>query len=301
MDIQKRFGLFIMLLCFGFQAKSQNVADNIQDALVGKRWALTSYVEVEGMKRDTLFKAFDCQGEYIQFFFDNTFRDTNRDKKTDWEVSADSIISFKKGLGMTYKQSRIALMTETELVLVDKNNGGGIFYIENYRKCEGTETESRDTRKLVDTSKTTAITVSGQYGEALSIGFGLSQLRSEEGKKYATYKNLEILTNLEEELYGVSMNFFAQNVLIYGGGLSLYSDFDKYQANIQGTLGLTGKPLGGFGEQIQLYYTIAIPFIGKEDAKNFVSTHNIGLRFNFAVDRSKKSVRKIDNDYKTEY
>ncbi|MFT5619528.1 MAG: hypothetical protein ACI85I_002774 [Arenicella sp.] len=296
MTIQNRFYLLILLVFVGFQANSQDLVEKIEEGLVGQKWALTSYVQVEEMKQDTLFKVFDCQGEYIQFFLDNTFKDTNRDKKTDWEVSEDSIISYKKGFGATYKKSRIALMTETELVLIDKNKGGGIFYIENYRKCEGTETENRDTRTLMDISNTTSITVGAQYGEALSLGFGISRMKQEEGKKYAMYKNLELLTNIEDEIYGVSAGFLAQNVLIYGGGLSLYSDFDKYQANIQGTVGVTGKPLGGFGEQIQLFYTIAIPFIGQEDAENFVSTHNIGLRFNFAVDRSKKSVRKIDRD-----
>ncbi len=253
MNIQNRFYLLILFVFVGFQANSQDLVENIEDGLVGQKWALTSYVQVEGMKQDTLFKVFDCQGEYIQFFLDYTFKDTNLDKKTNWEVSEDSIISYKKGFGATYKKSRIALMTETELVLVDKNKGGGIFYIENYRKCEGTEMESRDTRKLVDISNTTSITAGAQYGEALSLGVGLSRLKQQEGKKYATYQHLELLTNIEEENYGVSAGFLAQNVLIYGGGLSLYSDFDKYQVNIQGTLGVTGKPLGGFGEQMQAF------------------------------------------------
>jgi hypothetical protein len=294
MNILNRFFLFLFLISASFHAKSQDLVDKIEDGLVGQKWALTSYVQVEGMKQDTLFKVFDCQGEYIQFFLDNTFKDTNRDKKTNWEVSEDSIILYKKGLGVTYKQSRIALMTETELVLVDKNKCAGIFYIENSRKCEGTQPESRDTRKLIDVSQTTSITLGAQYSDAISLGVGISRLKQEEGKKYATYQNLELLTNIEEETYGISAGFLAQNVLLYGGGLSLYSDFDKSQVNIQGTVGITGKPLGGFGEQIQLFYTIAIPFLGQEDADNFVSTHNIGLRFNFAVDRSKKSTRKID-------
>ncbi|MFT6963768.1 MAG: hypothetical protein ACJAWV_003506, partial [Flammeovirgaceae bacterium] len=73
MTIQNRFYLLILLVFVGFQANSQDLVEKIEEGLVGQKWALTSYVQVEEMKQDTLFKVFDCQGEYIQFFLDNTF------------------------------------------------------------------------------------------------------------------------------------------------------------------------------------------------------------------------------------
>ena len=78
-------------------------AQSIEEKLMAHKWALTSYVEVESMQFDTLFKAFDCEnGAYIKFNAEQKFEERN--KKGDWEIVADSIVYFKNGLGIAYKK-----------------------------------------------------------------------------------------------------------------------------------------------------------------------------------------------------
>ena len=67
------------------------------------------------------------------------------------------------GWGLLIRKSRIALLTDDELVLIDNNKGKGIFYIENYKKCTGGETEVLDTRTTVNVVKTSQLSVGAQF------------------------------------------------------------------------------------------------------------------------------------------
>jgi len=58
--------LIIVVIC-GSLLTLKAQAQDLEAKLQGKRWALSSYIQVEGAKFDTLFTALDCEGEYIQF------------------------------------------------------------------------------------------------------------------------------------------------------------------------------------------------------------------------------------------
>ena len=282
--------LLVLFSFFHFQVEAQSLTEK----LTANKWALTSYVEVEGMVFDTLFTAFDCNAEYIHFFKDMTLEDPNEKKKINWEVSADSIISYKKGFGVAYKKSRIALLDGENLVLIDRNKGGGIFYIENYKKCTATNTGTgADTRNSIEVNKQFQLTVGAQASSSVSLTAGVSLLK-DDGKKNKTYYNLEAQLNPSDEFYGLSGNVLASNVFLYGAGVSAYTDGDEYQIGLQPVLGVTGKPLGGFGENIQLYYTLIFPFIGERI--NVVPTHSVGLRINIPVSKSSKQIKRIKQD-----
>ena len=120
----------LMLLVI-FSAIQVAQAQDIKDQLIGNKWALTSYIQVEGMKYDTLFTALDCSGEFVRFNDGGQFDDSSRKKPLQFEVTADSIITFKKKSGLIHKRSRISYLDENRLTLVDVNSGKGIFL---YRK-----------------------------------------------------------------------------------------------------------------------------------------------------------------------
>ena len=85
---------------------------------------------------------------------------------------------------------------------------------------------------------------------------------------------------------------FHQMFLLYGAGISAYTDSDDIQIGLQPTIGITGKPLGSFWEGVQLYYTLIIPFIGEEI--DVVPAHNFGIRVNFPIGSKTKQVRRIN-------
>ena len=292
----KKASYIFFLFCL-LTAQAPLFGQSIQDKLTGHKWALTSYVEVVGMEIDTLFKAFDCQNEYIRFYADNSFEDTNLKNRQDWTVSEkDSIVIFKNSLGIVKKKSRISKLDENTLVLVDLNKGKGVFYIENYTKCTGSETTTLDTRELVTVTKQTNLSFGLQMNQSLMVNAGISLLKTD-WKKYKTYQNIELQVNPTDEYYGISGNWLAQNVLLYGGGLSAhYAETDNenicYQFSFQGVFGVTGKPFGGFGENIQLHYTLMIPFIG--DRIDVISPHNVVLRVNFPIQSNSKEIRRIE-------
>ncbi|MGB0521560.1 MAG: hypothetical protein ACPGJS_01310 [Flammeovirgaceae bacterium] len=284
----------IIVAMFCLSAIVQGQAQDLESKLQGQRWALTSYIQVEGAKYDTLFTAFDCEGEYIQFNADGTLKDTNVKKLLRFSVSADSIITLKKQSGIIHKKSRVSYFDGEKLTLIDVNRGRGLFFIENYKRCtDNTGAISKDSRNLVEIKKQTSVYVDVQQWESTFFSLGLSWLKKD-WKKNALYKQVGLQINPSEDMLGVTAGLATQNIFMYGAGISAHTDFDRFQVGLQPMVGITGKPLGEFGENIQLYYSFIFPFAG--DNINSASSNFITLRINFPVKKGNKKERVIHLD-----
>ena len=276
------FGLCLL----AFQGMSQDITKKLS----GNKWALTSYIQVEGMKFDTLFTALNCESEYILFNEDGTFKDTNLKKTLRFEL-ADSIITFKKQSGIVHKKSRISILDENNLTLIDVNHGKGLFYIENYTRCTGKGGEIKDSRELIEIGTQTSVLVGLQQWETSFFEVGLSWMKKD-WRKNALYKHVSLQINPSEDILGLNTSMLSQNFLIYGAGASVYTDFDKVSIGLQPIAGFTGKPLGGFGENIQLFYSFNFPFLGERIEE--MSSSHITLRINFPVKKNTRQERRIN-------
>ena len=283
---------FLLLLGIGVFTAKTSVAQDLSAQLTGNKWALTSYIQVEGMKFDTLFTALNCESEYIQFNTDGSFKDTNIKKALRFEISeTDSIVTFKKQSGITHRKSRISVLTENSLTLIDVNHGKGLFYIENYTRCTANIGNSKDSRSLVEIGTQTCVSVGIQQWEASTFEVGFSWLKKD-WRKNAIYKQISLQINPTDDVLGLSTSLVSQNFLMYGAGASVYTDFDNLQIGLQPILGITGKPLGGFGENIQLYYSFIFPFLGNR--VEAINSSNVTLRINFPVKKKTQQVRRIN-------
>lgn len=294
LNIAKKMSLFCLLVICLLMAQ-QSEAQDITSKLTQNKWALTSYIQVEGMKFDTLFTALDCESEYIQFNKDASFKDTNLKKLLKFEVSeTDSVITFKKQSGITHKKSRISLLTEDKLTLVDVNSGKGLFYIETYTRCTGSNTtNAKDSRDLVEIGKQTSVLVGLQQWETSTFEVGVSWLKKD-WRKNAIYKHMSLQINPADDILGFSTSLTAQNIFLYGAGASVYTDFDDVQIGLQPIIGITGKAFGGFGENIQLQYSYIFPFLG--NTIDVIKPHSLTLRINFPIKKSTQQVRRIKSN-----
>lgn len=283
-----------IIFVFFLLISNLGMAQDLEDKLKGNKWALTSYIQVEGMTFDTLFTALDCANEYIQFNADGTLKDTNVKKLLRFSVSADSILILRKSSGLVHKKSRISKIDDHSLTLVDVNRGRGLFYIETYTKCtEKVDAFSKDSRNLVEIKRQTSVYVGLQQWESTAFELGLSW-QKKNWKKNALYKNIGLQMNPSDDIFGLSASLTTQNFLMYGAGVSVHTDFDEYQVGLQPLVGISGKPLGSFGENIQLYYSYILPFFGEQI--NAASRHFVTFRVNLPVKKSSKNDRVIHLD-----
>lgn len=272
----------------------QSQAQDLEARLIKNKWALTSYIQVEGMKFDTLFTALNCEAEYIQFNADGTFKDTNLKRLLRFSVSVDSIVTLKKSSGIVHKKSRISYIDEDKLTLIDVNRGRGLFFIETYTRCEGkSEGIAKDSRNLVTIKKQTGLFVGIKQWDASVFELGLSW-RKDDWRKNSLYKSISINTDPSNDIFGASASLFAQDYLIYGAGITAYTDFDEIQIGLRPIAGVTGKAFGEFGKNIQLFYSFNFPVIGEKIDQ--VSNNFITLRINFPLKKNSNQERVIHLD-----
>ena len=168
----------------------------------------------------------------------------------------------------------------------------GFFYIENYIRCtDNTNNISKDSRNIVDIATRTGILTEFQQWENSFFGIGLSWTRND-WHQNALYKFVSVQANPSDNIMGLSTGLITQNIILYGAGASVYTDFDEVQIGLQPYIGVTGKAFGSFGENIQLHYSFIFPFLG--DRISEVSNSNITLRINFPVKKSTRKEKRID-------
>lgn len=302
--MQKITSFIFILSLLGFLHQSFAQNNDVLSKLVGKRWGLSYFIEQNANLYDTLIRVHDCQNEFIEITANGRFLTTDLEKEGTWTLNGETL-TLKKGSGSKYKTLTITKLTNDTLIMTDKKKKSDDVFIEVYKVCDINDTTFIDTREIKEIRRSWSVIAGGQYFKAPFAELGLVRNRYEwNNVLYAASLNLELAP--WNSHYGASLNFWSEDILLYGAGVVGY----VYEAKIKDVsskeivsnesalgvrpmLGLSlARLLHPYGMTAHLAYSYTF-FLGEGKKLDKLNQHAISLRVMIPFYNSKQKVRRI--------
>ncbi len=287
--------LLIHLFAF-FGAVLPAYAQNkdFKQLLVGKRWGLSLFIQKNANVYDTIFRVRDCQGEYIEITGDNRFLSTDLNKEGSWKLNGD-LLELRKSSGGKYKTLKIAYLSEDSLTLLDEGaKPTDDTFIETYKICGLDDNTFIDTREIKTIRKSWGITAGLQQFQNSYFHLGIANAKFEWNNVfYAAGAGIE--TSTWSGHYGLNVNFWSEDIAVYGAGLVAITDFNKVVPGFRPMLGISSARLTHY-DDFTIHLAYSYTFLLGSFKDNNINRHAINLRFYVPFGGSTRKVRRIIKD-----
>lgn len=282
--------LALCLLVGNIEAQNKD----IRKLLVGKRWGLALFIQKNGNLYDTVFRVRDCQNEYLEITSDDKFLSTDLKKEGTWKLEGN-LISLTKASGFRYKTLKIEYISEDSLALFDygKDEKQDVF-IETYKICGLEDKTFEDTREIKEIRKSWGFIAGVQQFDNTYVQLGVANTKFE-------WNNVFYAAGLIAEVapwynrYGLSANFWSEDIALYGAGLVSYTDFESIVVGFRPMVGLSAaRLLQSEGLTAHLTYSYTVLFAEKK--WEHINRHAITFRMYVPFKKTSKRVRRIIRD-----
>jgi hypothetical protein len=283
--------LFLLsITCFwGLSATAQQ--QDLQKLITGKRWGLSLFIQKNGNLYDTIFRVRDCQNEFIEITNDGKFLSTDLNKEGKWQIEGKQLVLKKQG-NWHYKTLEIAYISEDSLALFDYGKGKNQdIFIETYKICGLEDKTFLDTREIKTVRKSWGLVGGVQQFNNTYAVLGVAKAKFEWNNVFYA---AGILTELApwHEHYGLNLNFWSEDILVYGASVVGFTNFSKMAVGFRPMLGFSTARLT-HKNNFTLHLTYSYTLLFSEDKWDKINRHAIALRMYIPTFGSKKEVRKI--------
>ncbi len=213
----------------------------------------------------------------------------------------DTVLVVKKPSGIQHKKRTIISLSKEKMVMMYHQKSDNSFVYEHYVICKYGDVEKRveDNREEMVYEISKGISVGYRQGGFSYFEAGLVRSSYNEHNSITTNLGVFLEYNPFQNVIGTHFDGYVnQDIFSYGINLSIYSDFEQITPAAGLMLGVNGRKLGDFAENIFLYGNLNLFVVPEgQTAIPTLNLFQVGLRIGFPLKNKERTHKVINQDY----